>query len=67
MVVVHSADPHLGLEEATSVAWFLPDPDDDTVATVANVDVFVDLAEGSSWSLMIFTVDEALRASRGMA
>jgi hypothetical protein len=30
---------------------------DGTVAAVVDVDVFVDLPDGSSWSLTIFTVD----------
>lgn len=61
MVVVHSVDPYLTFEEPTFVARFLLDPEDDTTATVANVDVFVDLPDGSSWSLTIFTIDEVRR------
>jgi hypothetical protein len=39
----------------------LLDTEGGTVATVANVDVFVGLPDGSSWSLTIFTVDEVRR------
>jgi hypothetical protein len=37
------------------------DPDTDTEESVANVDAFVDLPDGSSWALTIFTVDEVRR------
>jgi hypothetical protein len=50
-------DPYTTVTEPTFAARFLLD-DQDTVDTVANVDVFVDLADGSTWSLTIFTVDE---------
>jgi len=42
-------------------------PEDDIVAKVANVDVFINLLDGSFWSLMIFTVDESPLASCGVA
>lgn len=61
MALVHRAGPYLTFEEPTFVARFLLDPENDTVTTVANVDVFVDLPDGSSWSLTIFTVDEVRR------
>ncbi len=34
---------------------------DDEVETVDNVDAFVDLPDGSTWTLTIFTVDEVRR------
>ncbi|MEV4536541.1 hypothetical protein AB0J82_22415 [Asanoa sp. NPDC049518] len=43
------------------MARFLLDADTDTVDTVANVDAFVDLPDGSTWALTIFTVDEVGR------
>jgi hypothetical protein len=58
---VIGADPFLTMTEPTFVARFLLDPATDTAETAANVDVFVDLADGSSWSLTIFTVDEVRR------
>ena len=54
-----SSGPYCTIEEPTFVARFLLDPAD--AATVANVDVFVDLPDGSSWSLTIFSVDEVRR------
>jgi hypothetical protein len=33
----------------------------DAVSTMANVDAFVDLPDGSTWALTIFTVDEVRR------
>src|SRR6185437_11360035 len=61
MAAVNSVGPYLTCEEPTFVARFLLDPQDDTAATVANVDVFVDLPDGSSWSVTIFTLDEVRR------
>jgi len=61
MVLVSSAEPYLTVDEPTFVARFLLDPQADTVETVANADVFVDLPDGSSWSLTIFTVEEVRR------
>ncbi|MFR9780844.1 hypothetical protein ACL02O_33005 [Micromonospora sp. MS34] len=43
------------------MARFLLDPNTDTEESVANVDAFVDLPDGSSWALTIFTVDEVRR------
>jgi hypothetical protein len=43
------------------VARFLIDATLETEESVANVDAFVDLADGSSWALTIFTVDEVRR------
>lgn len=42
------------------MARFLLDPTD-TVELVANVDAFVDLPDGSTWALTIFTIDEVGR------
>ncbi|WP_231921352.1 hypothetical protein [Micromonospora auratinigra] len=47
--------------EPTFVARFLLNPDTDTQDSVANVDAFVDLPDGSRWALTIFTVDEVRR------
>jgi hypothetical protein len=58
---VTEVDPYLVVAEPTFVAPFLLDPEADTATTVANVDVVVDVADGSSWSLTIFTVDEVRR------
>jgi hypothetical protein len=41
-------DAYTTMIEPTVVARFLLDLDDDAVDTVANVDVFVDLADGST-------------------
>ncbi|MFF4629672.1 hypothetical protein [Streptomyces griseorubiginosus] len=41
-------------------ASFLPSPDEDLDA-VCNVDVFVDLDDGSRWSATVFTVTEVER------
>lgn len=54
-------DPYFTVEETTFVARFLLDPNTDAPAAVANVDVVVDLPDGSSWSLTIFTVEEVRR------
>ncbi|RSM55885.1 hypothetical protein DMB66_34855, partial [Actinoplanes sp. ATCC 53533] len=56
-----ASDPYTTITESTFVARFLLDPDADTVDTVANVDAFVDLPDGSSWALTIFTVAEVGR------
>ena len=56
-----AADPYVTITEPTFVARFLPDPDMDTEESVANVDAFVDLPDGSCWALTIFTVDEVRR------
>src|SRR4051812_18363560 len=53
-----AGDPYTTITEPTFVARFLLDPHTDTVATVANVDAFVDLPDGATWALTIFTVDE---------
>jgi len=58
MATVSSGEPVFHGEEPTFVARFLLDSAADTARTVANVDVLVDLPDGSSWSLTIFTVDE---------
>jgi L-asparaginase len=46
--------------EPTFVARFLLDASD-TPETVSNVDAFVDLPDGTTWALTIFTVDEVRR------
>ncbi|WP_250029360.1 hypothetical protein [Paractinoplanes maris] len=58
---VTGPDPYLVVTEPTFVARFLLAPEADAPETVANVDVFVDLADGSTWSLTIFTVGEVGR------
>ncbi|GAA2535402.1 hypothetical protein [Winogradskya humida] len=54
-------DPYLVVTEPAFKARFLLDPAADTEETVANIDVIVDLTDGSSWSLTIITVDEVRR------
>ena len=54
-------DPYTTVAEPTFVARFLLDPEMDSVDTVANVDAFVDLPEGSTWALTILTVGEVGR------
>jgi hypothetical protein len=49
------------ITEPTFVARFLLDPELESDQSVANVDAFVDLPDGSSWALTIFTVDEVRR------
>ncbi|MGI5215872.1 hypothetical protein [Plantactinospora sp. CA-290183] len=53
-----TGDPYTTVTEPAFVARFLLDPDTDTVA---NVDALVDLPNGSTWALTIFTVDEVGR------
>lgn len=45
---VAGVGPYLVVTEPTFAARFSLDPETDTAETVANVDVFVDLADGSS-------------------
>lgn len=47
--------------EPTFTARFLLDPATDTRDTVANVDAFVDLPDGTTGALTIFTVEEVRR------
>ncbi|MBG0569260.1 hypothetical protein I4J89_48475 [Actinoplanes sp. NEAU-A11] len=54
-------DPYTTITEPTFAARFLLDPHTDTLETVTNVDTFVDLPDGSTWALMIFTVGEVSR------
>ncbi len=54
-------DPYVTITKPTFVARFLLDPATDTEESVANVGVFVDLPDGSSWALTIFTVEEVRR------
>jgi hypothetical protein len=56
-----AGDPYATVTEPTFVARLLLDPCTDTVDTVANVDAFVDLPDGSAWALTIFTLDEVGR------
>jgi len=58
---VGRADPYLTITEPTFVARFLLDGGKETEESVANVDAFVDLPDGSCWALTIFTVDEVRR------
>jgi hypothetical protein len=59
--VVSATDPYTIITEPTFVARFLLSPDVDTEETVANVDAFVDLPDGSTWALTIFAVAEVSR------
>ena len=52
--------PYMIVEEPTFVARFLIGTDTGP-GSVANVDAFVDLPDGSSWALTIFTIDEVRR------
>jgi hypothetical protein len=61
MTLVKANDPYVTVEEPTFVARFLLDSETDTEESVANVDAFVDLPDGSSWALTIFTIDEVRR------
>src|SRR3954451_13394259 len=61
MVCVGATDPYATVVEPTFVARFLLGPGADAADTVANVDVFVDLPDESTWALTIFTVDEVRR------
>ncbi|MEV6602125.1 hypothetical protein AB0M36_35530 [Actinoplanes sp. NPDC051346] len=56
-----ASDPYTTVMEPTFVARFLLDPYADTTQTVANVDAFVDLPDGSTWALTIFSVAEVAR------
>ena len=58
---MEAIDPYLTITEPTFVARLLLDPGADTEESVANVDVFVDLPDGTRWALTIFTVDEVRR------
>lgn len=51
----------LSITEPTFVAPILLDPNTGTDESVANVDAFVDLPDGSSWALTFFTVEEVRR------
>ncbi|MER5458663.1 hypothetical protein ABT008_28230 [Micromonospora sp. NPDC002389] len=53
--------PYVTIEEPTFVARFFLDPHTDTEESVANVDAFVDLPDGRTWALSIFTVEEVRR------
>ena len=53
--------PYTIISEPTFVARFLVSLERDTVETVENVDAFVDLPDGSTWALTIFTVAEVSR------
>ncbi|NMO55588.1 hypothetical protein HH310_30935 [Actinoplanes sp. TBRC 11911] len=58
---MRSVNPYVVVEEPTFVVRFLLDARVDTADSVANVDAFVDLPDGSSWALTIFTADEVRR------
>jgi hypothetical protein len=53
MAILGRTDPYTTVIEPTFVARLLLDFERDTVDTVANVDAFVDLHDGSSWALTI--------------
>ncbi|MBI5231010.1 MAG: hypothetical protein HY876_02470 [Coriobacteriales bacterium] len=54
-------DPWVTVSETAFTARFLLDASADTADSVSNVDVFVDLPNGASWALTMFTVDEVRR------
>jgi len=56
-----AGDPYTTITEPTFIARFLLNPHVETANTVANVDAFVDLPDGSTWALTICTVDEVRR------
>ncbi|MGI5182640.1 hypothetical protein ACQEVZ_40935 [Dactylosporangium sp. CA-152071] len=56
-----STDPYLTITEPTFAVRLFLDSTIDTEESVANVDAFVDLPDGSSWALTIVTVDEVRR------
>ncbi|WP_271190137.1 hypothetical protein [Dactylosporangium matsuzakiense] len=56
-----AGDPYTTVTERTFVARLLLDPRTDTVDTVANVDAFVDLPDGSTWARTMFSIDEVGR------
>jgi hypothetical protein len=55
-----ATNPYVTITEPTFVARLLRGPDT-TEESVASVDAFIDLPDGSSWALTIFTVDEVRR------
>ncbi|MFI7210795.1 hypothetical protein [Micromonospora maritima] len=55
-----AGDPYVTVTEPTFVARFLVGPDT-TEESVANVDVFVDLPDGSRWALTVFSLAEVHR------
>ena len=59
--VVSAVDPYTTVAEPTFVARFLVSRDVETEETVANVDTFVELPDGSTWALTIFSVAEVSR------
>jgi hypothetical protein len=61
LAFMSTGDPYITVTDPTFVARFLLDPHADTVKTVANVNAFVDLPDGTTWALTIFTVDEVGR------
>jgi len=61
MAYMAADDPYTVVAEPTFVARFVLDPDACGAHTVANVDVFVDLPDGSAWAPTIFTVGEVGR------
>jgi hypothetical protein len=58
MSCMGAVDPYETVTEPTFVARFLLGPDPRAADTVANVDAFVDLPDGSRWALTILTVEE---------
>src|SRR3954469_36502 len=56
-----ATSPCVTITEPTFMARFLLDPDPDAKESVANVDAFVDLPDGSSWALTIFTIEGGRR------
>jgi hypothetical protein len=54
--------PYVIVQESTFTARFVLATSE--VESVENVDAFVDLPDGSSWALTVFTVDEVCRLLR---
>jgi hypothetical protein len=61
MAIMAFVSPYVIVREPAFVARFLLDSAKDTEESVANVDAFVDLPDGSAWALTMFTVDEVRR------
>jgi hypothetical protein len=60
-VTVSDDDPCLAVTDTTFVARFFFDHDVDAEDSVANVDVIVELSDGVTWALTMFSVDEVRR------
>src|ERR1051326_206597 len=58
---MNTADPYVMVTEPTFAARFFLDTRVDTEGSVSDVDVMVDLPDGTCWALTIFTIDEVRR------